>query len=512
MCPDIASQLAPGGSGRTVTQAVVDAVVVLLESDAFAAPLPSGPAAAAVSLGEPVAAAGSETAAMRFLAAHLASNRAVVPSAVLLRVLGHLARPSAVAAAAAGDMQADEREAVFCDVIAAAAGGLGPADRQQVRGRAICEVVFCVSASYMYQPTVAATAASHQPHAHLLSRMQALYLARQAGFLQAEARVRHAEGLRGEALACLARDARCGGGRAVVGVFRETVVAVLACLAKVCAAAGWPLLLLCICATLHDIACALTCPPLCPGRHPAAAFKYVRDVLSDPVTPLTAQQRDAFTAAVLAQAPQLLSLDAPAAAQVGRLDGWAGFRLTEAVPCHAFLYTAAASDAHTAPSTPFTLSPSALIAAGAGLLPGAATGAAGSAGAPPSAAVCLPERPGGAAPGGPGGRPGRQRLAQGDSGCCCTLPAGGTALNCWLKRRQPLQCVKLQLLCAPSLPVCRPAAALQRLPRCWATCGWPRSTSACSACTSRAQVCGYGSWLVQSAVPTFFLPCALQTS
>lgn len=105
----------------------------------------------------------------------------------------------------------------------------------------------------------------------------------------------------------------------MVGVFRETVVAVLACLAKVCAAAGWPLLLLlCICATLRGIACALTCRALCPGRHPAAAFKYVRDVLSDPATPLTAQQRDAFTAAVLAQAPQLLSLDAPAAAQVGR--------------------------------------------------------------------------------------------------------------------------------------------------------------------------------------------------
>lgn len=54
-------------------------------------------------------------------------------------------------------------------------------------------------------------------------------------------------------------------------------------------------------------------------RHPSAAFKYVRDVLADPAAPLSPQQRDAFTAAVLAQAPQLLSLDAPAAAQVGRL-------------------------------------------------------------------------------------------------------------------------------------------------------------------------------------------------
>lgn len=138
VCPDIASQLAPGGSGRTVTQAVVDAVVALLESDAFAAPLPGSPAAAAVSSGEPAAAAGRETAALRFLAAHLASNRAVVRSAVLLRVLGHLAQPPAVAAAASGDMRADEREAVFCDVITAAAAGLGPADRQQVRGKAMC--------------------------------------------------------------------------------------------------------------------------------------------------------------------------------------------------------------------------------------------------------------------------------------------------------------------------------------------------------------------------------------
>lgn len=52
-------------------------------------------------------------------------------------------------------------------------------------------------------------------------------------------------------------------------------------------------------------------------RHPAAAFKYVRDVLSDPAAPLDGPQRDAFTAAVLGQAPQLLALDADATAQVG---------------------------------------------------------------------------------------------------------------------------------------------------------------------------------------------------
>lgn len=135
VCPDIASQLALGGSGRTVAQSVVDAVVVLLESGALASPLPGSPAAAAAAAGEPVAAASGETAALRFLAAHLASNRAVVSGAVLLRVLGHLAQPTAAGAACPGDMTADEREAVFCDVIAAAAGGLGPTDRQQVRSR-----------------------------------------------------------------------------------------------------------------------------------------------------------------------------------------------------------------------------------------------------------------------------------------------------------------------------------------------------------------------------------------
>lgn len=199
VCPDISSQLAPG-SARSVAQAVVDSVVVLLESGAFASLLPGSPAngdaspavqsnlAAAASQPAAAASASGETAALRFLAAHLASNRAVVSGTVLLRVLGHLAQPQQAAAGAAagpdGDsrpadeqqaglratrqreavatpagveqqtlsmpadqqeavsMTADEREAVFCDVVAAAAGGLGPADRQQVRevgrGRSEC--------------------------------------------------------------------------------------------------------------------------------------------------------------------------------------------------------------------------------------------------------------------------------------------------------------------------------------------------------------------------------------
>lgn len=49
-------------------------------------------------------------------------------------------------------------------------------------------------------------------------------------------------------------------------------------------------------------------------RHPAAPFKYVRDVLGDAV--LSQAQRDAFAAAALSQAPQLLALDALAASEV----------------------------------------------------------------------------------------------------------------------------------------------------------------------------------------------------
>ena len=66
-----------------------------------------------------------------------------------------------------------------------------------------------------------------------------------------------------------------------------------------------------------------SCRRLC--RHPSAAFKYVRDVLADTAALQPAQQREAFAAAVLGQAPQLLSLDAPAAAQV-RPAGAGGYR------------------------------------------------------------------------------------------------------------------------------------------------------------------------------------------
>ncbi|KAL4418863.1 hypothetical protein ABPG77_002930, partial [Micractinium sp. CCAP 211/92] len=209
VAPDIGSQLATQGGARTVAQSVVDAVVALLEAGAFAAAEP------ATGMAVRQAAGAAETAALHFLATHLASNRAAVPGGMLLRVLGHLAEAPAAAAGGAGGMPPARREAVFCDVVSSAGAGMSVPDQQQ-----------------------------------------AIYLARRAGFLQAEARVRHAEGRHADALACLARDA----------------------------------------------------------RHPAAPFKYVRDVLGDAAVPQA--QRDAFAAAALGQAAQLLALDAQAASEL----------------------------------------------------------------------------------------------------------------------------------------------------------------------------------------------------
>lgn len=146
LSPDIARQAPAGAAGRTVAQAVVDAVVALLETGAFSAGPDDGRDATGGAGSSPAAAtardaaAGGETEALRFLAAHLASNRAAVPGGVLLRVLGHLAAaPSAPGAAGGGgegsdasDMSAAQREAVFCDVVSAAGAGLGAADREQV--------------------------------------------------------------------------------------------------------------------------------------------------------------------------------------------------------------------------------------------------------------------------------------------------------------------------------------------------------------------------------------------
>ena len=115
-------------------QAVVDAVVVLLESGAFdTTTTTTSTAASAHAVSSEAGAAGTapaaETAALQFLAAHLAANRAVASGGILLRVLQHLA---AIGATAAADMLPAEREAVFCDVVTAAGSSMRPPDLQQV--------------------------------------------------------------------------------------------------------------------------------------------------------------------------------------------------------------------------------------------------------------------------------------------------------------------------------------------------------------------------------------------
>ena len=74
----------------------------------------------------------AETAALQFLATHLASNRACVSGGMLLRVLRHLAAPPPDGTGTAGDMCEEEREAVFCDVVSAAGSSMTPVDQQQV--------------------------------------------------------------------------------------------------------------------------------------------------------------------------------------------------------------------------------------------------------------------------------------------------------------------------------------------------------------------------------------------
>jgi hypothetical protein len=111
-----------------VAQAVVDAVAALLEAGAFDGGT-GGAGDDASSRGE-----CAEAAALAFLAAHLAANRASASGDMLLRVLRHLSAPSSDASSGMG---AAEREAVFTDVVSAAGGGMSPADRQQVRPRSM---------------------------------------------------------------------------------------------------------------------------------------------------------------------------------------------------------------------------------------------------------------------------------------------------------------------------------------------------------------------------------------
>lgn len=100
----------------------MDAVAALLEDGAFARGTDNRSPP-----GE-----GSEAAALAFLAAHLAANRASASGGMLLRVLRHLAAPPA-SGSASGGMGAAEREAVFTDIVSAAGGGMSTVDRQQAR-------------------------------------------------------------------------------------------------------------------------------------------------------------------------------------------------------------------------------------------------------------------------------------------------------------------------------------------------------------------------------------------
>jgi len=196
------------GGLRTITQAVVDAVVALLEEES----------ASSVSSENLII----ETEELQFLAEHLASNRVAVKGEVLLRVLSFLATGSAAPAGrgrrysqyapvsgACGLLTVKEREATFKDVV---------------------------------------THVEDIPP-------DALSLARAAGFAQAEARIHHRKGEFTKALACLATDT----------------------------------------------------------RHPAAPFRYLRDLLEDP-TGVTGAERAAFQDAAVRLMPKLVRLDPKAVA------------------------------------------------------------------------------------------------------------------------------------------------------------------------------------------------------
>ena len=147
-------------------------------------------------------AAVAETAALQFLAAHLASNRACVSGSMLLRVLHQLAAVQGLAPAASTDMTAAEREAVFCDVVSAAGSTLNPVDQQQVS---------CLAHDWCWLAMLSGMRAPVRSVGERLCSdiaLQAIFLARRVSFKQAEARVRHTEGLHAEALACLAGDLR----------------------------------------------------------------------------------------------------------------------------------------------------------------------------------------------------------------------------------------------------------------------------------------------------------------
>ena len=285
-------------------QAVVDAVVVLLESGAFDTSSSSGsggslgvsPEVSSAAAGAAGAAPAAETSALQFLAAHLAANRAVVSGGVLLRVLQHLAATGAPAA----DMSPAEREAVFCDVVAADGSRMGPADLQQVREsrQQGCCLLLAASGQAGF------AARQHEMPLLLTTKCVCGHLfCRPSSWRGGWASCRPRRGF-GTQRAPTQR--RWPAWRGIPGALGASKLHI------------WHF---CV-AALRRSPCPLQsrqqpsysyAPTLC--RHPAAAFKYVRDVLVD--SALAQQQRDAFTKFALGQAPQLLALDADAASQVG---------------------------------------------------------------------------------------------------------------------------------------------------------------------------------------------------
>lgn len=170
LTPEIAPIVA-AHPGRTVTQAAVDAVVGLLQeerTDFLSSKGGTGTVlrndSAPGSNGGPRGSGAWEIPALRFVAEHLASNRAAAEGAVLMRVLRFLAQPTA--GSSASHVPEAEREAIFRDVVAHAAEG----DKNSE------------------------------------ARAEALRLARSAGFRQAEARIQHSERAHSEALQCLVED------------------------------------------------------------------------------------------------------------------------------------------------------------------------------------------------------------------------------------------------------------------------------------------------------------------
>ena len=171
LTPEIAPIVA-AHPGRTVTQAAVDAVVGLLQEEQTPILDEQGKKTISIdtksgrteSIGTKRSASW-EIAALRFIAEHLASNRAAAEGAVLMRVLRFLAQPQSLGKGAS-EVSEVEREAIFRDVVAHAAEGGKNSE----------------------------------------ARSEALRLAHSAGFRQAEARIRHMERSYSEAFSCLVED------------------------------------------------------------------------------------------------------------------------------------------------------------------------------------------------------------------------------------------------------------------------------------------------------------------